>query len=49
MVNLMFQVIFIATFCGGLIGAFIGEPFLMGSCLMSALGCMMFIMFREEE
>jgi zinc transporter ZupT len=49
MVNLMFQVIFVATFCGGLIGALIGEPLLMGSCLMSALGCMMFIMFREEE
>jgi hypothetical protein len=49
MVNLMFQVIFIATFCGGLIGAVVGEPILMGSCLMAALGAMLFIMNREEE
>ena len=49
MVNLMFQAIFIGTFCGGIIGAILGEPLLMGSCLMAALGCMLFIMNREEE
>ena len=48
MVNLMFQVIFIATFCGGLIGALIGEPLLMGSCLLAALGAMLIIMNRED-
>ena len=48
MVNLMFQVIFIGTFCGGIIGAILGEPLLMGSCLMAALGCMLFIMNRED-
>jgi len=47
MVNLMFQAIFIGTFCGGIIGAMIGEPYLMGSCLLAALGCMIFIMSRE--
>jgi len=48
MVNLMFQAIFIATFCGGIIGAILGEPLLMGSCLMAALGCMLIIMNRED-
>ena len=48
MVNLMFQAIFIGTFCGGIIGAILGEPLLMGSCLMAALGCMLFIMNRED-
>jgi uncharacterized membrane protein YoaK (UPF0700 family) len=49
MVNLIFQFVFVGTFCGGLIGAVIGEPLLMGSCLMAALGCMIFIINSEEE
>jgi hypothetical protein len=47
MVNLIFQVIFIGLFCGGIIGAMVGEPYLMGSCLLGALGAMMLIMSRE--
>jgi len=49
MVNLIFQAIFIGLFCGGIIGAVVGEPYLMGSCLLGALGCMMIIMSREPN
>lgn len=49
MVNLIYQVIFIGLFCGGIIGAMVGEPYLMGSCLLGALGCMMLIMSREHN
>jgi len=48
MVNLIFQVIFIGLFCGGLIGAVVGEPLLMGSCLLAALGAMLIIMNSED-
>jgi len=48
MVNLIYQVIFIGLFCGGIIGAMVGEPYLMGSCLLGALGVMMMIMSRED-
>jgi zinc transporter ZupT len=49
MINLILQFVFVGLFCGGIIGAIIGEPFLMGSCFTCALGCMMLIMFREFE
>lgn len=49
MVNLIFQVMFIGLFCGGIIGAMVSEPYLMGSCLLGALGCMMIIMSREPN
>ena len=48
MVNLMFQAIFIGVFCGGIIGAILGEPLLMGACLLAALGAMLIIMNRED-
>jgi hypothetical protein len=48
-VNLIFQFIFVGLFCGGIIGAILGEPYLMGSCLIGALGCMMIIMSRESH
>jgi hypothetical protein len=48
MANLIFQAIFIGAFCGGIIGAILGEPLLMGSCLIAALGCMLTIMNMED-
>lgn len=49
MVNLIFQFIFIGAFCGGIAGALVGDPYLCGAGLMSALGCMMLIMSREHN
>jgi len=49
MVNLIFQVIFIGMFCGGIAGALVGDPYLCGAGLLGALGCMMIIMSKEPN
>lgn len=43
------KTLFIVLFCGGIIGAVIGEPYLMGSCLVAAIGAMILIMSREPN
>jgi hypothetical protein len=47
--NLILQVLLVSTFSLGIVGAFIGDRHLCAIGLLTAFGCAILLMSRDEE